>query len=715
MNAGALLREGLAAHKRGDAGAAIGLFARAIAQAPDLADAHYLMGAVLSAAGRDGEALAPLERAVALGPAVGAYRAALALCLKGLGRLEEARAAFDVAKALAPGDTNIAFNRANALDGEGALAAYAELLTIDPAHAGARLNLGNALARAGRWAEAAAEYAKLPDDARALTGLAGARLRLGDPARAREAAQAAVRRAPDSGAAWLNLGAASGLLGRVDEALEALDRAPPGPATAVARAAALIQVRRFAEALAALDASGADDFEARVARGNAEFGLDRRVAAARAFDAALALRPGDPDASVNRANVALYCADAAAAVELLARARVEAPDHAAVADAWLYALNYDDRTTKESLLAAHRAWGASVPATAWPAIVGRARPRIGYVSADFCAHSCAAVLRAVLPHHDRARFEIHAFANVAVEDRVTAGLKPHFDAWHDIVAAHDDGAADRVRETGIDLLIDLSGHTSGHRLGVFARKPAPVQATWLGYPATTGLPAIDFRIVDGIVDPDDSGMTERGIRVPGGFLAYAPERDVPFAPRADGVGPVFGSFNNLAKLSPATLALWARLLRETPGARLSLKSRSLADPEIRAAIGAQFEALGVDAARVDMRGFVADPLVPYAGIDVALDPLPYNGTITSFEALWMGVPVVTMPGATHAARVGASILTHGGFADWIARDTDDYVAIARRLAGERPGRAGIRAKFAASPIFDGARLARAIESLTAGS
>lgn len=714
MSALDLLREGLAAHRRGDAVSALALFARAAAQSPDLADAHYLLGATLSGAGRDAEALAPLERAVALSPAIGAYRGALALCLKGLGRSAEARAAFDVARALAPGDAGIAFNRANALAGADAIAAYGEVLALDPAHAGARLNRANALARLGRSAEAAADYALLPDDARALTGLAGVRLRLGDPARAREAALAAVRLAPESAEAWLNLGAAAGLLGRIDEALDALSHAPPGPETAVARAAALIQVRRFADALAAIDAAGADHYEARVARGNAEFGLNRPAAAARAFDAALALRPGDPAAAINRANIALYCADAARAADLLAKVRAKAPDDPSGAAAWLYALNYDDRTTPETLVAAHAAWGRAQAKVPRSPRIARARPRIGYVSADLCAHSVAWVLRAVLPHHDRGRFEIHAFSNVAVEDATTSILKTHFDAWHDIAASHDDAAADLVRKTGIDLLIDLSGHTAGRRLGVFARAPAPVQATWLGYPATTGLPAMDFRIVDAVTDPDDAGMTERPLRVAGGFLAYAPARDAGLRARTRSGSPVFGSFNNLAKLSPATLALWARLLRETPDAKLRLKARSLADPEIRVDIAARFADLGVDPARVAMHGWVRDALAAYAEIDVALDPLPYNGTITSFETLWMGVPLVSLPGRTHAARVGASILTHGGFAEWIARDEDAYIEIARRLAEAPPDRAEIRAALAASPIFDGARLARAIEALATG-
>ncbi|MCZ8124115.1 MAG: tetratricopeptide repeat protein [Magnetospirillum sp.] len=712
----ALLREGLAAHAQGRVEAAIAAFARAAAAAPDLADAQYLLGAALSGAGRDAQARAPLERAVALAPDVGAYRAALALCLKGLGLIEAARDAFDAARALAPRDAEIAFNRANALAGEAAITAYGETLAIDPGHAGARLNRANALARAGRWSAAAEDYRALPEDPRALIGLAGAYLRCGEPALARDAAAEAVRRAPDAGEAWLNLGAALGMLGQVDAALAALACAPVSVAATVARAVALSRAGRDAEAMAALDAAPERDFDVCMARGNAAFALDRAADAEAAFAAAMALRPDDAAAMANFANVRLYRGHAAQAVDLLHQARARAPADPGVAAAALYALSYDDRTTAAASLAAHRAWGAAWPVRPRPSrATMRARPRIGYVSADFRAHSCAWVLRAVLPHHDRARFEIHAFANLAVADATTRALATNFDGWHDVAALHDDAAADLIRATDVDLLIDLSGHTAGNRLGVFARRPAHLQATWLGYPATTGLPAMDARIVDAVSDPDDAGMTEAPVRVPGGFLAYAPPAaDLPAA-RAREAGPVFGSFNNLAKLSPATLALWARLLRETPEATLALKARSLADPAVRAEIAARFEALGVAPDRVRTQGFAPEPLGPYAAIDVALDPLPYNGTITSFEALWMGVPLVTSPGSTHAARVGASILTHAGFADWIAADADAYVAVARKLAAERPDRAALRARLAASPACDGARIARAIEALaTAG-
>ncbi len=697
MSVAEALRDGIAAHGRGDKHAALVLFARAAAAEPDNAYAAYLYGFVLSEAGRDGEALGPLEKAVALFPANAAYRGALALCLKGLGRTGDARAEFERALALAPNDVGLAFNSANTLDGDAAVAGHTRVLELDPAHVGARLNRANGLAGLGRWQEAFDDYAHLPGDQRALIGLAGAALHLGRAAVARDAAKAALGFGGDP-KAWFNLAVALGMLGRADEALAAFDRSGVDPKIAPARATALIRARRYEEALKALDGAEAG-FDRWMALGNAHAGRGFYAAAAAAFAQAVAARPGDIDAATNRANALLYCGEADQANALLAK--LPASSSA------LYALSYADATTPEMLLAAHRDWAKRFAAVAAPA-VNNVRPRIGYVSADFCAHSCAHVLRAVLPRHDHAKFEIHAVSNVAAEDSVTAELKAHFHHWHDIAGLDDDAAADLIRRENFDLLLDLSGHTAGHRLGVFARRPAPRQATWLGYPATTGLAQIDFRLVDRISDPDPATI-EKPSFVEGGFLAYAPPANAP-EPARIGQGPVFGSFNNLAKLSPATIALWTELLRATPEATLVLKARSFEEAATRDAISAKF---GDVAPRVEFHGWLGAHLDLYRKIDVALDPLPYNGTITTFEALWMGVPVVTLPGRTHAARVGASILTHAGFAGWIAKDGSSFVETATRLAQAPPGREEIRARFAASPLTDGKRIARAIEALTA--
>jgi len=578
------------------------------------------------------------------------------------------------------------------------VAGYTRVLMIDPAHGDARLNRANALAGLGRWREAFDDYAQLPDDKRALIGFAGAALHLGRATVARDAAQAALGFGNDP-SAWFNLAAALGMLGRTDEALAAFDKAGIDPKIAPAKATALNRAHRYDEALTAL-AGATPGIEYWMALGNAQAGKGFYAAAADAFAQAAALRPDDTDAATNRANALLYRGEADQACALLAKLPISSSA--------LYALSYADATTPEVLLAAHRDWAARFPIAA-PPVVKNARPRIGYVSADFCAHSCAHVLRAVLPHHDHANFEIHAFSNVATEDGVTVELKAHFDHWHDIAGLDDDAAADLVRRAGIDLLIDLSGHTAGHRLGVFARKPVPRQATWLGYPATTGLAQIDFRLVDRVSDPDPA-MTETPVFIDGGFLAYAPPPNAPDTARI-GTGPVFGSFNNLAKLSPATIALWAKLLRAMPGAKLILKAHSFEEAATRDVILAKF---GDVASRIELHGWLGAHLDLYRKIDVALDPLPYNGTITTFEALWMGVPVVTLPGRAHAARVGASILRYAGFGDWIAKDEAAFIDTAMRLAKAPSSRDQVRARFAASSLMDGKRIAHAIEALTAG-
>ncbi|MCA0448766.1 MAG: tetratricopeptide repeat protein [Proteobacteria bacterium] len=698
MSVADILRDGISAHGRGDKHAALALFAQAASAEPGNADAAYLHGFVLSELGRDGEAREPLERAVALVPGNAAYRGALALCLKGLGRIGDARAEFERALALAPNDIGLAFNAANTLDGDAAVAAYTRVLTLDPAHGGARLNRANADAGLGRWREAFDDYAQLPGDPRALIGLAGAALHLDRAQMAHDAAQAALRFGDDPNA-WFNLAVALGMLGRTNEALAAFDKAGDDLKIAPAKATALNRAHRYDEALTALDGV-APDFEIWMALGNAQAGRGFYTAAADAFAQAVTLRPNDTNAATNRANALLYRGEADQACTLLAKL----PSSSSA----LYALSYADATTPEALLEAHREWAARFPAVASPA-VANARPRIGYVSADFCAHSCAHVLRAVLPHHDPGNFEIHAFSNVAAEDAVTAELKGQFDHWHDIAGLDDDAAADLVRRARIDLLIDLSGHTAGHRLGVFARKPAPLQVTWLGYPATTGLAQIDFRVVDRISDPAPA-MTEAPVFVDGGFLAYAAPANAP-EPSRIGTGPVFGSFNNLAKLSQATIALWSKLLRAMPDAKLLLKARSFEEAATRDAILAKF---GDVASRVELHGWLGKHLDLYRKIDVALDPLPYNGTITTFEALWMGVPVVTLPGRTHASRVGASILRHAGFDEWIAADEAAFIDTAMRLARTSPSREQIRARFATSSLMDGKRIARAIEKLTDG-
>ncbi|MBV8825586.1 MAG: tetratricopeptide repeat protein, partial [Hyphomicrobiales bacterium] len=395
----------------------------------------------------------------------------------------------------------------------------------------------------------------------------------------------------------------------------------------------------------------------------------------------------------------------------------------------LYTLNYHETVSPEELHAEHVAWGSS-EALRFPIAGSRfansadpaRRLRIGYVSADFRHHSVAFFFAPLIAAHDRSAVEVFLYFNDARADAMTARIKAHADHWVPIHYLTDEQAAARIREDAIDVLVDLSGHTSHNRLTLFARKPAPLAVSWLGYPNTTGLPAIDFRFTDAVVDPPgeaDRLHTERLVRLAPGFLCYAAPDDAgPVAPlpalAASHV--TFGSFNNVAKLSPSTIALWARLLREVPDARLLLKASQFKDRGTRGRIAAAFASAGIDADRLTVlppNAATAEHLAAYGQVDIALDPLPYNGTATTCEALWMGVPVVTLRGVRHAARVGASILTEVGLEHLIAPTPDEYIAIAAGLARDRDAlsalRASLRERMRASPLCDGAGFARVVE------
>lgn len=350
--------------------------------------------------------------------------------------------------------------------------------------------------------------------------------------------------------------------------------------------------------------------------------------------------------------------------------------------------------------------------------------KIGYVSGDFRRHSVANFLLPLFRHHDRSRFQVYCYTNNAWSDDVTERLIAASDHWRRIFALDDEAAAKLIAEDGIDVLLDLSGHTANNRLSLFARQPAPVQATWLGYPGSTGIEAIQYRLVDAITDPPDeadSHYSERLVRLDKGFLCYEPLDEAP-EPIARPDGPVrFGSFNNPAKLSPATLELWMKVLEAVDGSELVLKGRSLADAKMRQTLLTRFAKRGISPERIVLLEHMAAPerhMAAYGEVDIALDPFPYNGTTTTCEALWMGVPVVTLLGARHSARVGASLLTQVGLESLIARDERDYVRLAADLAADHRRRSGLRGKLRgmmrASPLCDGPGFARRLEEAYRG-
>jgi predicted O-linked N-acetylglucosamine transferase (SPINDLY family) len=379
--------------------------------------------------------------------------------------------------------------------------------------------------------------------------------------------------------------------------------------------------------------------------------------------------------------------------------------------------------TPEEVLEAHRAYARRLPRPPVPAAVRRTpeRLRIGYVSADFRRHSVAYFVEPVLAHHDRGAFEIRCYYNHRKADDVTARLLALSDGWVDCADLSDDELEARIRADRIDILVDLSGHTSGNRLTVFARRPAPVQGIWLGYPTTTGLDAIDFRVSDWCVDPEgeERASVERVARLEDSYFCFGAPRIAARLgppPMSRTGEPVFGSFNNLAKASGDALALWKRVLDSVSGSRLMLKSKGLADEKSRADFCERLEGAGISRERVILSGWKESTgahLAAYDEVDIGLDTTPYNGATTTCEALWMGVPVVTLRGRTHASRMGASILAAAGLDELVARTGDDYVRIAVELAKEPQRvsslRVGLRERLTASRLMDAPRFVAGLE------
>ncbi len=344
--------------------------------------------------------------------------------------------------------------------------------------------------------------------------------------------------------------------------------------------------------------------------------------------------------------------------------------------------------------------------------VRRDKLRVGFVSGDFYRHSVSYFLLPLFRAYDRTRLEFVCFSNARHKDEVTVELKNLVDGWRDIAGLDDEAAIAAIRGAEIDILMDLSGHTKDNRLEIFAAKSAPVQATWLGYPDTTGLSAVDYRLSDAVADPPGAERycVERLYRLQDGFLCYSPPdmaETVSPPPMQKNGYVTFASFNNMAKTTPGLIAVWARILQEMPDSRLLLKNNSLACPTLRQRLAGYFARHGVAAERLILKcrsPTVAEHLAEYAGADITLDTFPYNGTTTTCEALWMGVPVIACRGDRHAARVGASILTQTGLQELLAEDVNGYVAKAVGLGGDGAAvarlRQGMRQRLQDSALFD---------------
>jgi predicted O-linked N-acetylglucosamine transferase (SPINDLY family) len=404
------------------------------------------------------------------------------------------------------------------------------------------------------------------------------------------------------------------------------------------------------------------------------------------------------------------------------------PTHARLHENLLGAFTQTTRWTPAEMREAHQTWARkfATPKSPLPPVKVDRDPnrklRIGYVSPDFRTHSVAYFIEPILEQHDRSKFEITLYAHVENPDHVSERLKKKCDRWRDVVALSEEQLAQTIRNDRIDVLVDLAGHTQGNRLIAFGYKPAPVQMTYLGYALTTGLEQIDYRLTDDVTDPPgmtESHYSEELIRLPAPFLCYRPPENSP-----EPVDPpvlrkgyiTFGSFNRAPKAGPETIPIWAKLLTSVPNSRLMLKSKGFGDTGSRMRILDGFAARAVDPSRIDLveaNQKLAAHLAMYGEVDIGVDTFPYHGTTTTCEALWMGVPVVSLIGRTHVSRVGLSLLGAVGLTELAGESEDAYVQIATALASDRDRltrlRRETRGRLIASPLCDAARLTRAIE------
>lgn len=672
----------VAAQREGRLDAAIEGYRRVLRKLPGHAGALANLATVLKASGQSDEALTVLQRAVKLSGAGVEVWFNLGNHLRDLGDIDAAERAYSKALELQPGMQHASVNLARILvktatqsfkDGDAATAqkGFARALRLQPTFQDAHIGLGMALKELGRHEEAI------------------------------ECWKAALAINARSATAHNNLGAMYRLLKRPEEAVRHLRMAvslmPEDSMAAANLAHALLEQGATTEAM-------------RLARGIVE------------------REPQSTDGHMMLGFAQAYQGDVDAAVDSFLKSHQLKPEAAMPLSNALFASLYSDHRSAADLLELHRGLSSRiVPAKLAAA---RARPansrlKIGYLSPDMRKHPVSMFFEPVLVNHDQHAFEIHCYSTTLVEDEVTARLRATGAGWHACADWTDDRIAAQIQSDNIDILVDLAGHTAQNRAAVLRARPAPVQALYIGYPGTSGIAEVDYLIADARICPPghERFYSEQVIRLDGSFWCFKPPAAAPEpvpAPSRRNRFVTFGSFNALQKITPSTMALWIDVLRAVPNSRLVLQSLPFADESLRGSMHRRFAVAGIEGHRVEILppSLGVDFLAGYHQLDIALDPVPYNGGTTTFEALWMGVPVITLPGQAFASRMAASVLGSIGLDELVASTPEGYVAIAAALAGDpvrlESIRAGLRQRMANSPCCDGPRAARELEAAYRG-
>lgn len=736
-----LMQSALEHHRAGRLPEAARIYESLLEQNPRHAEAMHFLGTIAMQQGNHRGAIGLTRRALEVDPAHPSYHFSLGTNLLALGELEPA------------------------------IETLERCLALDPGFFQAHLNLADGLRAKERHPEAERYLTKAleidPDSDAAMSRLGATRLAAGNLESALECFQRVARSSPGSADAHFDLADNLKRLGRPEEAIASLRTGleiEPGNSRARNQLGeSLLNAGCAEEAIQALQETLRQDPSLVEAHNNLGLALaetgDRQSALA-LFRKTLALEPNFAAAHYNLANTlerqsklseaiaayreaircdpryyepnnnlggvfqALGMLDEAQ--DCYRRALDLAPETAQTHSNLLFCLNYRNDLGHEDVFASHRGWGESHSLP--PIDIASSRCdadrclRIGYMSPDFREHSVAYFAEPVLSAHDASQFEIVAYADVTRPDAVTQRIRQAVPEWRDITGLDDEHVVELVQADKIDILVDLAGHTGRNRLRVFSAKPAPVQVTYIGYPNTTGLDAIDYRLTDSWADPvgeTEPLHSEELIRLEGGFLCYLPPGNTPQTREPASLKrghTTFGSFNNLAKVTPEVVSVWSEILTAVPSSRLLLKGKPFSDEFAHRRYQTLFSHHGVAADRVERVGRIESTdahLDLYNHVDIALDPFPYNGTTTTCEAMWMGVPVISLAGQVHAGRVGVSLLSAIGAEDWIAENQESYVAKAVELARDTDQlcalRTGLRKKMRASPLMDAPGHTRRLE------
>ena len=665
----------------------------------------------------------------------------LGAALQAIGHFEEAVNSYNQAIQIYPDFAEAYYNRGVALQAlmklNEAIQSYNKAIQLKPDYVEAYSNLGVALKDLGRLNESAKNYKKAiqlnPYDAAAYSNLGTTLHKLGQLEEAVKNYNKAIQLNPDYVNAYSNLGVSLKELGRLDESIKSYNKAiqlnPDYADTYINLGATLKEIGRVDEAIKSYNKAiqlKPDYAKAYSNRGNALRELGQLDEAIKSCNKAIQLKPDYAEAYLNLGATLKEQGQLDKAIKNYNKAIELKPDYTDVHSNLLMTLNYTTDLDPTHAITMARKFGKFVTENAqmhfsnYQGLSAPKKLRVGFVSGDLCRHPVGHFLESVLSHINPDRIELIAYSNSNIIDDLSKRIKPFFSKWKSIYNQSDEAVANIIHSDKIHILVDLSGHTASNRLPVFGWNPAPIQVSWLGYFATTGLNEMDYLLGDPYVTPPeyDSHFTEKVWRLPKTRWCFTPPNvniNVAELPALNNGYITFGCFNNLTKMNDEVVELWSKVLNSIPNSRLLLKAKQFSDKSAQENVIQRFNIQGVKSERITLE----EPekrekyFAAYNQIDIALDPFPFTGGTTSVECLWMGVPVLTLAGDSLVSRQGVGILMNIGLPDWIADNKKEYIAKSILFASDLEKlatlRSGLRRQIITSPLFDAQSFAQDFE------